>query len=92
MIQLSIVLNGTPVEELSTIVHLSKARQKGKELCEKLVNNLPRQLFEIVIQATVNSKVVARETLKPYRKDVTAKLVSFSLHCACIFSCYVFSF
>nr|XP_034174909.1 translation factor GUF1 homolog, mitochondrial [Osmia lignaria] len=74
IVKLSIVLNGTPVEELSTIVHLSKARQKGRELCEKLVNNLPRQLFEIVIQAVVNSKVIARETLKAYRKDVTAKL------------------
>lgn len=64
------------MEELSTIVHISKARTTGRQICEKLLDILPRQLFEIVIQAIVNGKVIARETLKPYRKDVTAKLVN----------------
>ncbi|XP_076389207.1 translation factor waclaw isoform X3 [Megachile rotundata] len=74
IVKLCIALNGNTIEELSTIVHVSKARTKGKELCAKLVELLPRQLFEIVIQAIVNGKVIARETLKPYRKNVTAKL------------------
>jgi len=64
------------VEELGTIVHRTKAFEVGKKLCVKLLDTIPRQLFEIAIQATVGSKVIARETLKPYKKDVTAKLVS----------------
>lgn len=64
------------MEELSTIVHISKARTTGRQICERLLDILPRQLFEIVIQAIVSGKVIARETLKPYRKDVTAKLVN----------------
>lgn len=48
----------------------------GRQICKKLVDILPRQLFEIVIQAIVNGKIIARETLKPYKKDVTAKLVN----------------
>lgn len=64
------------MEELSTIVHISRVQITGRQLCEKLVDILPRQLFEIVIQAIVNGKIIARETLKPYKKDVTAKLVN----------------
>jgi len=64
------------VEELGTIVHRTKAFEVGKKLCVKLLDTIPRQLFEIAIQAAVGSKVIARETLKPYKKDVTAKLVS----------------
>ena len=64
------------VEELCTIVHRTKASQIGKKLCVRLLDTIPRQLFEIAIQAVVGSKVIARETLKPYKKDVTAKLVS----------------
>ncbi|OAD58203.1 hypothetical protein WN48_11366 [Eufriesea mexicana] len=74
IIKLNIALNGKVVEEFSTIVHSSKVRKTSKQICEKLVNILPRQLFEIVIQAVVNGKVIARETLKPYKKNVTAKL------------------
>lgn len=73
---MNILLNGNVVEELCTIVHRSKASQVGKKLCVKLLETIPRQLFEIAIQAAVGSKVIARETLKPYKKDVTAKLVS----------------
>ncbi|CAK9801009.1 Translation factor GUF1 homolog, mitochondrial [Anthophora plagiata] len=74
IVKLSIALNGTIVEEFSTIVHIKKIRTIAKQICEKLVDVLPRQLYEIVIQAIVNRKVIARETLKPYKKDVTAKL------------------
>lgn len=56
-------------------MHTSKIRVTGRQVCEKLVEVLPRQLFEIVIQAMVNGKIIARETVKPYKKDVTAKLV-----------------
>lgn len=73
---MDILLNGKVVEELGTIVHRTKASQIGKKLCVKLLDTIPRQLFEIAIQAAVGSKVIARETLKPYKKDVTAKLVS----------------
>lgn len=64
------------MEELSIIVHEEKALQMGKKLCIKLQEIIPRQLFEIAIQAVIGSKVIARENIKPYRKDVTAKLVS----------------
>lgn len=73
---MDILLNGKLVEELSTIVHETKAYKTGKKLCAKLLETIPRQLFEIAIQAAIKSKVIARETLKPYKKDVTAKLVS----------------
>jgi len=66
------------VEELSTIVCKDKAVQTGKKLCNKLLETIPRQLFEIAIQAAIGDKVIARENLKAYRKDVTAKLVSIS--------------
>lgn len=64
------------MEELSIIAHISKIQIMGRQICKKLVDILPRQLFEIVIQAIVNGKIIARETLKPYKKDVTAKLVN----------------
>ncbi|XP_011704432.1 PREDICTED: translation factor GUF1 homolog, mitochondrial [Wasmannia auropunctata] len=74
VVKINILLNGLVVEELGTIVHRTKASQIGKKLCVKLLETIPRQLFEIAIQAAVGNKVIARETLKPYRKDVTAKL------------------
>ncbi|XP_018342475.1 PREDICTED: translation factor GUF1 homolog, mitochondrial [Trachymyrmex septentrionalis] len=74
IVKLNILLNGKVVEELCTIVHRTKASQIGKKLCVRLLDTIPRQLFEIAIQAVVGSKVIARETLKPYKKDVTAKL------------------
>lgn len=64
------------MEELSIIIHTSKIQIMGRQICKKLVDILPRQLFEVVIQAIVNGKIIARETLKPYKKDVTAKLVN----------------
>ncbi|XP_043679445.1 translation factor GUF1 homolog, mitochondrial isoform X2 [Vespula pensylvanica] len=74
IVKLNILLNGNIVEELSTIVHCTKAKEVGKRMCNKLLDIIPRQLFEISIQAAVGSKILARETLKAYRKDVTAKL------------------
>lgn len=67
------------MEELSNIIHISKTVATAKQLCEKLANIIPRQMFEIAIQGIVNGKVVARETLKAFRKDVTSKLVRFFL-------------
>lgn len=77
------------MEELSTIVHISKARTTGRQICERLLDILPRQLFEIVIQAIVRGKVIARETLKPYKKNVTAKLVN-NFFISYIVYCYIF--
>lgn len=75
MVKLEIYLNGRPVEELSTIVHCSRAKEAGKRMCTKLLDIIPRQQFLIAIQAKVSGTVLARENLKAFRKDVTAKLV-----------------
>lgn len=64
------------VDELSNIVHVTKAKTIGKQMVFKLKDIIPRQMVHIAVQATVNGKVMARENIKPYRKDVTAKLVS----------------
>lgn len=74
LVKLNILLNGVRVDELSTIVHVSKASVMGRRMCLKLKDIIPRQLIQIAIQASVGGKIIARETLKPYRKDVTAKL------------------
>uniref|UniRef100_A0A8C0BB39 GUF1 homolog, GTPase n=1 Tax=Buteo japonicus TaxID=224669 RepID=A0A8C0BB39_9AVES len=73
LIKMDILLNGNPVEELSTIIHNDKAYATGKFLCERLKDAIPRQLFEIAIQAAIGKKIIARETLKAYRKNVVAK-------------------
>uniref|UniRef100_A0A1B6GF51 Elongation factor EFG domain-containing protein n=2 Tax=Cuerna arida TaxID=1464854 RepID=A0A1B6GF51_9HEMI len=74
LVKLDIVLNGVVVDALSSMVHISKAQAVGKRMCAKLVEIIPRQMVHIAIQAVVGSKVVARENLKAFRKDVTAKL------------------
>ncbi|KAL7303008.1 hypothetical protein TKK_0004231 [Trichogramma kaykai] len=74
IVKMDVLLNGTLVEELSTILHCTKATEKGKQICKKLLDIIPRQQFLIVIQACVGAKILARENLKPYRKDVTQKL------------------
>ena len=73
LIKLDILLNTKPVDALSAIIHRDKAYEYGKKICLKLKELIPKQQFEIAIQAGIGSKIVARETIKAMRKDVTAK-------------------
>ena len=76
LIKLSILLNGREVEELASIVHRDNARLAGKAICSKLSNTIPRQMYEVAIQAAVGSKIMARENIKALKKNVLAKCVS----------------
>ena len=73
LIKLDVLVNGEPVDALSIIVHKEKAFERGRELIAKLRSLIPRQLYEVVIQAAIGNRIVARESVKAVRKDVTAK-------------------
>ncbi|MFU7501038.1 MAG: translation elongation factor 4 [Candidatus Tisiphia sp.] len=73
LVKLSILVNSEPVDALSTIVHRSRSEYRGRELCKRLSDLIPRQLFQIAIQAAIGGRIIARETVKAMRKDVLSK-------------------
>jgi GTP-binding protein LepA len=73
LVKLDILINGEPVDALSVIVHRERAYQRGRDLCAKLREVIPKQMYEVAIQAAIGAKIIARETVKAFRKDVLAK-------------------
>jgi GTP-binding protein LepA len=73
LVKLNILINGDPVDSLSLIVHRTQAEARGRALCQRLKDLIPRQMYQVAIQAAIGGKIVARETVKAFRKDVTAK-------------------
>jgi GTP-binding protein LepA len=73
LVKMDIMINGDPVDAFASIVHRDKAEGKGRELCEKLADIIPPQMFKVAIQAAIGGKIIARDNVKEMRKDVTAK-------------------
>jgi GTP-binding protein LepA len=73
LVLMNILVNGEPVDALSLVVHRAQSERRGRALCERLKDLIPRQLFQIAIQAAIGGRIIARETVKPLRKDVLAK-------------------
>ncbi len=73
LIRLDVLVNGEPVDALSIIVHKERSYERGRDLIQKLRSLIPRQLYEVIIQASIGSRIIARESVKAVRKDVTAK-------------------
>ena len=74
LVKVDVAINGLVVDSLSAIMHKSEAQRKGRDIAQRLRNVIPRQMFEIPIQIMLGSKIIARESVKAFRKNVTAKL------------------